>query len=87
MKRFASEMVAKYRLKKAINSQGDKIYTGEFLAHNKRRIIALEQLCGCKECCLKIKTYYKSGKIESGFIFGIVDDIFSKQAGGEEYER
>lgn len=82
MKTYASELVAKYGLRRAKNKDGDKIYTREFLSRTKTRIVTLEQLYGCKECCLKIKTFYKSGKMDCDMLFGIADDIFSK---GEEY--
>jgi len=87
MRTFASEMVSKYRLETTRNSQGDKIYAREFLSHSKTRIVTLEQLYGCKECCLKIKTYYKNGKVECGMRFGIVDDVFDNKYRGDEYER
>ena len=88
MKTYASELVAKYGLKRAVNKDGDKIYVRDIVSHNKKRILTLEQLYGCKECCLKFKTFYNSGKVDCGIMFGIIDDVFNKNKGGDiEYER
>lgn len=89
MKTFASEIIEKYGLKMARNDDGDKIYTNTVISASKRRILTLESIRGGKECILKVRTYYKNGKIDSRFVFAIIDDVFRGRGGKiiEDYEN